>query len=122
LAQWHYPQRIDLIDARSQLSNQLDYLIGHWLDIDTSDLAKTRSDYMGKMTELMQKMDVIIRGPVSDKPVDVASWRKLFSELHEFYGKEYSAFSNAYIEDQMARISELSAGVRKSEDGVLGLQ
>jgi hypothetical protein len=116
------PQLIELIKARSQLSEQFDYLIGHWLDVDTADLAKTRSDYMREMMELMTKLDVIIRGPASDKPEDMASWRDLFSKLRDFYGKEFAAYENAYVENFSARISELSAGVRKNEDTVLGVQ
>jgi hypothetical protein len=116
------PQRIDLIKARSQLAEQFNYLTGHFLDVDTADLAKTRANYMGKMMELMTKMDVIIRGPVSDKPEDVALWRGLFSKLSEFYGKEFAAFSNAYINDEIDRINALRFGVRKTEDGVLGVQ
>jgi hypothetical protein len=113
------PQLIELTKARSQLSEQFDYLVGHSLDVDTADLAKTRSAYRRKMVELMTKLDVIIRGPASDKPEDVASWRGLFSKLFDFYGKEFTGYENDYIEDQSARISELSAGVRKNEDTVL---
>lgn len=114
------PQRLELVKARKQLNEQFNYLTGHFLDIDAADLAKTRDDYMGKMMELMSKMDVIISGPVSDKLEDVASWRGLFAKLREFYGKEFAAFSNAYINDQIDRINALRADVRKTEDMVLG--
>ena len=49
-------------------------------------------------------------------------WRGLFSKLSEFYGKEFAAFSSAYINDQIDRINALRFGVRKIEDGVLGVQ
>jgi hypothetical protein len=77
---------------------------------------------MGKMTELLVKTNVVISGPVSDKPGDVASWRGLFSKLREFYGKDFFAYENAYVNDQIARINALRAEVRKTEDIVLGVQ
>jgi hypothetical protein len=42
------PQLIQLTKVRSQLNEQFDYLIGRTLDIDTTDLAKTRAEYMSE--------------------------------------------------------------------------
>jgi hypothetical protein len=115
-------QRIALANAKNQLSEQFDYLTSRLLDVDTADLAETRAAYEVKIVDLLGKIDVIISGPVTDKPEDVASWRALFSVLREFYGKEFAASEIGYLNDRDARIGALHDGLRKTEDSVLSVQ